>query len=104
MPDALHQNFMRADRIHGVIDPLSVAMRLAIYAVKRRWMHHCRNWPPAQFVAIQGGNDLRRVLRSGTKWAMSGLPLPLHVIAHDDPGACNRIFTQFHATSRKTDV
>jgi hypothetical protein len=40
MPNALHQHLMRAHCIHGVIDALSMAMRLAFNAVEGRWMHH----------------------------------------------------------------
>src|SRR5579864_647344 len=94
---------MRAHGIHGVIDTFRVAMWLAFNAIERRRMHHGGDWP-AKLVAVQGGNYLRSILCSGTKWAMAGLCGPLHVIAHNDPGASNRIFTQFHATSRKTEV
>jgi len=42
--NALHQDLMRAHGIHGVINALSVAMRLAFNAIERCWMHHGHYW------------------------------------------------------------
>src|SRR5262249_34093348 len=95
---------MRAHGIHGVIDAFSMAMRLALNTVERRRVDHGRHRAGAVVGRVQGGNYLRRILRSGAEGTEAGRTLPLYVIAYDDPGAGDGGFAQFHAASRETEA
>src|SRR6476469_6351290 len=104
MANALHQHFMCAHGIHGVINAFRAAVRLAFNPVQRRGMHHGHYRPSSGFRGSHGRDDLRRMWCPGTKKTISGLRLPFRLVTNNHPGACDGILAQFHADSSKQSV
>src|SRR5271165_4227711 len=91
------QDFMRADRVHAVINAIAAAAGLAFDVVERLRMHHGARRPRCTGSVWSSGNHLQR-LGVGTKRA-GGLDARSRfawVIARDDPGTRDGILSEFH--------
>ena len=64
----LHQHFMRAHRIHAIVDAVAAAAGLAFDVIERRGMHHRARRPDPRALG-SCGDDLRGVGGVGAKTA-----------------------------------
>lgn len=93
----LHDDFVRADRPHLVVETIARAPGFAINAVQRMRMHYRARRPRTSVHRWRGCDHLQRQSRLWAKRAeRSARRRRLRFIAADNPRSCDGIFAQFH--------
>src|SRR6266404_8956493 len=91
----LDQHLVRAHGAHAIVDAVSLTFRIALDAVKRRWMDHGTRRPTRRSFRWNRTNYLRRILAASAEPARCDFGFQtvfFRVVAGDDPRARDRIF------------
>src|SRR5271166_4021406 len=92
-----HDDLMRSDRLHGVVQAVARAARLTIDAVERTWMYHGARRPRAAIHRRRRRYHLQLLARLRTERAeVVGRGATLGFVPADDPRAGDGILAQFH--------
>src|SRR3982074_3583693 len=96
----LHQDFVRTDGMHAVVQAVPAAAGLSLNVIKRFGMHYGTSGPRRSARVWHSCDDLRGRRRIRAKeasgfrtWRALG-----RIISGDDPGPGNGILAEFHGT------
>src|ERR1700730_10507052 len=95
----LHNNFVRANGRHSVVDSLGASPRVAFDTVERPQMRMGAHLPGPLLRQIEEHVRLDTILRA--QWTRVCPPLIALGMPDYEPASCDGIFTKFHSSRRK---